>query len=436
MQSSLTGWQPPANYQPIPSAVDNITVFAPRPAEEKEPNKPTTFKCPQCGATTAYDVTAGGVACEHCGYVSEAKTANVGRAAEEFEFTLETLTAEAEAAHGWGVERKELHCDACGATIALAEGALTATCPFCASNKVAVRAASGDQLRPRVLIPFKIKPDDLRARVTQWLGQGWYHPEGLAAAAGVQHFTGIYLPFWTFDARMDTGWKAEIGYERQESYYDSDDKEWKTRTVVDWRWETGSVTVPIDDWLVPGTLKVSNFILQKLYPFQMSELVGYAPDYLAGWQAQTYDVNLPQAWETGKTAMREHARQAAQQNAKSRTGHVRNFGMTADFANESWRYILLPVYIAAYKFESKVFQVMVNGQSGGVAGQKPVAWWKIWLAVAGLLVPGLCGTLAGLPLLLAGPVGLVVLGIAVVLLVGGGAASWYLYNNARSSEAA
>ena len=78
------------------------------------------------------------------------------------------------------MERKELHCDACGATLTLAEGALSATCPFCASNKVAVRAASGDQLRPRVLIPFKIKPDDLRSRVSKWLGQGWYHPEGLA----------------------------------------------------------------------------------------------------------------------------------------------------------------------------------------------------------------------------------------------------------------
>lgn len=433
MRSALSGWQPPTNYQPVSSAVENITVFAPRPEVEKESDKPTTFKCPQCGATTAYDVAAGGVACEHCGYVSEAKSATVGQAAEEFEFTLETLS---QAAHGWGVERKELHCDACGANITLAEGALSATCPFCASNKVAVRAASGDQLRPRVLIPFKITPADLRSRVTQWLGRGWFHPAGLAAAAGVDRFIGIYLPFWTFDARMDTGWKAEIGYERQERYYDSGDKEWKTRTVVDWHWEDGSVTVPIDDWLVPGTVRVSNLILQKLYPFQMSDLVEYAPDYLAGWQAQTYDVNLPQAWELGKTAMREHAREAAQQNAKSRTGRVRNFGMTADFADESWRFILLPVYVAAYTFESKVYQVMVNGQSGLVAGQKPVAWWKIWLALGVLLSPGLCLGVLGTPLLLTGPPGLIVVIIGVLLLFGGGAAAWYIYNSARSSEAA
>src|SRR5262245_33754256 len=106
MQSSLSGWQPPANYRPVPSAVENITVFAPRPTIEKESEQPTTFKCPQCGATTAYDVAAGGVACEHCGYVSQAKSAAVGQAAEEFEFTLATLTAEA--TRGWGVERKEL----------------------------------------------------------------------------------------------------------------------------------------------------------------------------------------------------------------------------------------------------------------------------------------------------------------------------------------
>ena len=38
--------------------------------------------------------------------------------------------------------------------------------------------------------------------------------------------------------------------------------------------------------------------------------------------------------------------------------------MTADFGEEAWRFILLPVYLTAYRYDNRVFQVLVNGQSG------------------------------------------------------------------------
>jgi hypothetical protein len=51
--------------------------------------------------------------------------------------------------------------------------------------------------------------------------------------------------------------------------------------------------------------------------------------------------------------------------------------------------------------------VLVNGQTGTVSGQKPVAWWKIWLAIAGILSPGVLLGLVGLITMLFGGIGLV-----------------------------
>ena len=424
------GWQPPPNYRPVKSALEGIQVYAPVP-EAPQVKTVQTFKCPQCGATTRYDISAGGVACEHCGYKTPAHSVRVGKGAEEFEFTLDTWR---QAEQGWGVERRELHCDSCGAVLSLPEGALTVTCPFCASNRVNVRKPAADILRPRFLVPFKVLPETLRARAQEWLGKGWFHPGELRTSSVIERFTGVYLPFWTFDSNITASWKAEVGHERQESYYDAGSKSWKTRTVIDWRWENGRVTVHIDDLMVSGSSRLSRPIIERLYPFHLNELVAYAPDYLAGWQAQAYDVTLPQAWEDGKAQMRERARQACQDDIHS--GHVRNFSMTADFADETWRYILLPVYVAAYEFEGKIFQVMVNGQTGSVSGQKPVAWWKIWLAIALLLAPGLLTSLAGLPLLFLGGAGLLVLVLGIILLAIGGALSFALYRQALASEAA
>jgi DNA-directed RNA polymerase subunit RPC12/RpoP len=423
-------WPPPPDFIPVESALEGVSVYAPRPQVEA-PQAPQTFQCPNCGATTRYDVAAGGVACEHCGYTAEVQAQAVGQAAAEDEFTLEALRR---GAQGWGVARKELHCNACGADITLAAGALTVTCPFCASNQVTMREAADDRLRPRFLIPFKMQPDGIKARAREWLGRGWFHPDELSRSALIEQFSGIYLPYWTFDAAIAADWRAEVGYERQERYYDAGDKTWRTRTVIDWRWQDGRVGLHIDDLLVPGAARLSQRLLDGLQPFDLASLVAYAPDFLAGWQAHGYDVPLPQAWETGKAAMRERAKDACRQDIPSH--HVRNFSMTADFADEVWRYVLLPVYVAAYRFESKVYQVLVNGQTGKVAGQKPVAWWKIWLVVALMLAPGLCAGLIGLPLLLAGGVGVVPLAIGAVLLVLGAVGSVFLYQHAAASEKA
>jgi hypothetical protein len=131
--------------------------------------------------------------------------------------------------------------------------------------------------------------------------------------------------------------------------------------------------------------------------------------------------------------MRERAKSACYSDTGS--SHVRNFSMTSDFDDESWRYVLLPVYVAAYNFENKVYQVMLNGQTGAIAGQKPVAWWKIWLAVAAMLSPGLCLGLVGLPLLLLGGIGLVPIILGLIALAAGLAGAFFLYKNAAASEA-
>ena len=224
-----------------------------------------------------------------------------------------------------------------------------------------------------------------------------------------------------------------MGYERQESYYDAASKTHRTRTVIDWRWRNGHTSINVTDLLIAGNQHISRLILERLYPFSLNDLVVYTPDFLAGWQALAYDVTLPDAWEQGKAVMREKAKKACYANIDS--SHVRNFSMTADFSDETWRYILLPVYLAAYKFEDKVFQVMVNGQTGSVAGQKPVAWWKIWAAIAALLVPGIVLGLIGLPFLLAGGAGILPMGIGLFLLILGSIFAYQIYQQAVASEA-
>jgi hypothetical protein len=257
------------------------------------------------------------------------------------------------------------------------------------------------------------------------------HPSGLSHAAASTQFRGIYLPFWTFDATIKADWRAEVGYQRTERYYDSTSKSWKTRTRIEWQWESGQITQSPDDWLGIGTTRISKVLLKRLYPYNLGALTTYNPDFLAGWQALNYDIKLQDAWSTVKAKMRERTREGCRDQINS--SHVRNFSMLADFEDETWRYILLPVYAAAYRFEGVTFQVLINGQTGIVAGLKPVAWWKVWLAITGLLSPGLLLAIIGLVLLLFGGIGIFALALAAIIFLVGLVISINIFNKATQA---
>ena len=53
---------------------------------------------------------------------------------------------------------------------------------------------------------------------------------------------------------------------------------------------------------------------------------------------------------------------------------------------ESLAPILVPVWVLAvrYRDDRPPLRVVINGQTGAIAGKVPLAWWKIALAIAAL----------------------------------------------------
>ena len=415
---------PPAGFIQIESAVPGIEVFMPAPEDEGLQKPIVDFKCPSCRATTAYSVEDGGLRCRHCGYYEPPKHTVVGRNATTFEFQAELF--ELAEAHGWGEARQEIHCQNCQARTSLPPEALTFTCPFCGSNKVIQQEAAQDALRPRYLLPFQVTPERCAPIAQEWLGSSWMIPGDLKRLARIADFLPIYLPFWIFNAATRASWKAQVGHTVTERYREGG--EWKTRTRTEWRWESGKVSQGFADLPVLGTTKLSRVLMGRIQRFDMAQLTRYEPKFLAGMRALAYDVTLEAAWAAGREQMREATREACRDQAS--TSQIRNFSMSLDFADESWRYILAPVYVAVYQYQGHPYQVMINGQSGEISGQRPVDWNKVWLAIAALMAPGfILGLLGVLTLIFGVGIFLGILGL-ILLLIGGGI-SFYIYKQAE-----
>jgi Zn finger protein HypA/HybF involved in hydrogenase expression len=370
---------PPKDYIQTESAVPGIAVYMPKPPEEAHQDV-VDFHCPQCDGVSAYSAENGGLTCTYCGYYEPPQQKVVGKQAEAFEFTVETMER---VAHGWGTERKELSCNRCAARTTISTDMLTHTCPFCGSNQVVQVKAPQDVLRPRFLIPFTITAEECRRKTAVWLQDSWMLPAQLNRLAHQAEFTPIYIPFWTFDAVTQADWKAEVAHTKQKRVYRNG--RWETRTVTEWRWESGHAQVETDDLLVNGSQRLSQHLLKQVQAYNLDELAAYEASYLAGIQAQAYDLGLEEAWDQGRRIMR--ARTKAACRAQATSPRMRNFSMNLAFKDENWRYLLLPLYLATYSYNGKAYQLLVNGQTGVLAGQRPADWRKVILATVAMMAP-------------------------------------------------
>ena len=421
-------WTPPQDFIEVPSADDKIRVWAPIPQSELSETS-HTYNCPNCGAPTKFDITTSGLSCVHCGYQVKPDSKNIGKAAQELEFRTETIK---KADMSWYENRNQVHCENCGANLLVEKNDVSVKCLFCASNKVILQKAPAQEFYPSAIIPFKTKPAQVESSILTWLGKGWFHPKELQQNAKINKLSPIYIPAWTFDTDIDAQWKALVGYERQKRYYDSSSKTWKSKTVIDWRWEDGQVNETIDDFLISGSDKIQDHLFVNISNFNLSDLMEFSPDFLVGIKAQLYSKHLPEAWNEAKGKLREYMKDACYHDIP--TSHVRNFSLVADFQNETWRIIFLPIYIITYIYQQNTYQVVVNGQTNQLAGQKPVDWNKIWLAFAGLFAPGIFAAFISLILLVLGTPGLIGLLISFFLLVIGGIIAVSIYQKAKASE--
>jgi len=357
----------------------------PEPESEPQPIAPaarerTDFPCANCGAPTVWDPDADALACEHCGDtrpVPRAETAILER----------QLGDAGEAARGLGLAARALRCRTCGAVVAFEETATATACVFCGSSAVLPQEASRNALRPESLVPLDVGRKAAEESFRRWLRGLWFRPSSLRDLKRFEA-AGVYVPYWTFDARVHSDWSADSG-----TYY------WDNQLVpvlrngklrmemrrvrkVRWRPAWGARDDAYDDLLVNASRGVPDDLARSLGGFDTSALVPYRPEYLAGWRAEEYQLDLEQGWGLGRQRVVEEQQHRCAGDVPGDTH--RNLRVSNRIEGVRWKHVLLPMWALAYEYGGQRYVVLVNGQTGRVHGRAPWSWVKILLAAAGI----------------------------------------------------
>lgn len=347
------------------------------------------FPCDQCGADFRFDPVAGKLKCDFCGNEADLTGGFRGGAIKELDFkaALDAQLPDAEIE-----ETRVLSCPNCGAQIEFDADVHATECPFCATP-IVTGTGLHRQIKPRGVLPFGLEERAARTAMTDWLGRLWFAPNGLQDYARKgRKLQGIYVPYWTFDADTKSRYTGEHGTVYYESRTVTRKGKRETQRVqkVRWRPAAGRVSRFFDDVLVLASKSLPKRYTDGLQPWDLAALEPYRPEYLAGFRAEGYTVQI----DEGYGEARAHMDRVIERDVKFDIGgdrqRIHNIDTTVK--DITFKHILLPVWLAAYKYRGKTYRFVVNGRTGRVQGERPWSAWKIAIAVVvGLIVAGVAG---------------------------------------------
>ena len=227
------------------------------------------------------------------------------------------------------------------------------------------------------MLPFLVPKERAAENLRAWVSSLWWAPNEFLRQGANGRFNGAYLPYFTYDALTFNRYAGQRG----DAYYVTigEGNTRRTERRVRWRYADGEFQRFFDDVLVIGIAGEPVSLVQELEPWPLEILIPYTPAVLAGFYSRTYDVEL----EDGFRAARQRIDAALAIDVHRRIGgdEQRISSLQSNYSALTYKHLLLPVWLLAYRYEGRTFQVMVNAATGQVAGQRPYSWVKITCAI-------------------------------------------------------
>lgn len=351
-------------------------------AATPRPSIQRNFPCAGCGASMAFNPSRHALACAACGSTRDLPEPTSDAQAQalreqDYQDALRRLAASEPS-----LQARVVDCPSCGAQTRFDGHVAGDLCAFCASPLLVAEAHLERLIQPQALLPFALGRPAAQQVFAQWVAGRWFAPNALkrtvSQADGIR---GVYAPWWTYDAGTLTTYRGERGIRRQVVDNHSGDRSragQAPHVVIDWAPAAGVVQVDFDDILVVGSPSIPAHLARVLDRWNLAALRPPEPELMAGFSVEVYRQGLEQGFSEARGRMQPAIDAAIRRDIGGDEQRIHGRQTVVD--NIRFKHLLLPVWIGSYRFGSKAYQVVVNGQSGEVEGDRPYSVAKIALA--------------------------------------------------------
>lgn len=338
---------------------------------EKNTTATENWICSNCGGTFKWNIAKQQFECASCRTPQKIKSTI--KAVKEHDYNNYLALEDKEVSFP---DETIIHCQTCGAEIAFFKSETAKTCPMCSSTHVAAQKQNAG-VPPDGVIPFYISKDEAQERFHKWVKSRWFAPNKLKKAYQQGRLDGIYIPFWTFDAKVDAMFDGRGG-----KYYKAKDGNGETK--VKWKNVTGEVSGSFDDLAVCASQHRISEVIDEILPFSTQKKSRpFSSAYLSGFGAERYAIPANEAVKTAKATMKSEMKSKAEANITGSMNYdvsdVQKIKLT--YNELLYKQILVPVWASAFSYSNKQYLYLINGENGEVGGQRPYSAPKIITAI-------------------------------------------------------
>ncbi len=345
------------------------------------------FPCENCGADMEFHIGQQTLVCRFCQHSVDIQTTSDDSATEkDYAEALKRIRQQRQAAQteqhsaddNWTKAEKhhqELRCESCGGNVEF-YGTLTSThCPYCGVPIQLEKAHRNEPNRIPVdgLIPFRVEKNTAQNQLAAWVRSRWFAPNSFLKDGVSGRFNGVYLAYFTYDSLTWTAWSGQRGDVYTVSVGTGNNR--RTETRVRWSSVSGEFQRFFDNIPVLANSGMNREFIQALEPWPLHQVVPFQQQYLAGLLARTYDIELDAGFREARARMDA----MIAEDVRGRIGGDRQSisSIQTQLNAVTFRHLLLPVWLMAYRFHGKTYQIFINAATGEVQGQRPYSVWKI-----------------------------------------------------------
>jgi DNA-directed RNA polymerase subunit RPC12/RpoP len=383
------GWpQQPAPQQPAPQA-----PAAPPPggAVEQNPHhavlhtteQTRTYPCGTCGGNMEFHIGQQLLVCPHCGNQQQL-VENTGGTVEERDFRQAVAALRTDAAHRSVQQVPDewvVVCQSCGGNTTFT-GTLTATrCPYCATpiQRDDVHQAPA-RLAVDGVLPFAVDQTAARQHIDKWIKSRWFAPSEFKKYNRTGSFASVYMAYFTYDAETTTDYDGRRGDNYTVQVGSGDNR--RTETRVRWSHRSGRVRNRFDDIAVCANEGLDRRHVTALEPWPTQAARPFSAEYVAGHLCRTYDHGVEESFGQAEQRIDKEIQHTVRRDIGGDRQDINR--MDTHYDRLTFKHLLLPIWLLTVIFQGRPFQVMINGVTGEVRGQRP--WSVAKIAAAAVVV--------------------------------------------------
>lgn len=324
-----------------------------------------TYLCPSCGAAMTFDPVSQRLVCSHCG-----SSMTSDEAEKIIEDKAEEKLYEEDSVHETvnkddRLDYKVYNCPSCGAEILTDKYTSATMCSFCGNPGLMEDRIEGI-LKPSYVIPFSIDKNKAVDIFRKWTGLGLLTPSDFKSQNTLEKMTGMYVPYWMYDINVHVDMHAHgTKTTRRVSgkYEIISTHNYDIGRVADGKYEK----VPAD-----ASEKLDDNMMDLLEPYNYQNLTDFKESYLLGYQAERYNFKSE---ELIGRAIKRVSGYAESDVRASISGYetIRILSKKVDVGRTAANYAVLPVWILNYRYCSKDYTTVINGQTGKIVGKLPIS---------------------------------------------------------------